>query len=353
MRMKTAIFGVLAAVVIVCSALVLLEIGVRIVSPQRSMGICVNEWDREAGTRLIPGLKGTLSCPEYSIHIAINSKGLRDREFPYEKPPGTRRVLCLGDSFTFGYGVEADETFAKLLGRSLDAGAAGGSRWEVLNAGIGSTGTAHQLARYETEAHRYSPDVVVVCFCPANDFFDNISSGLYTIEGDSLVRHHAGRTKARGIQRLTRFVPGYRYLSSHSHLLNLVRYRVAAMNYRELNRKVSQSAKPDSVVTTHNTTTRHLLDAFQRSCERRGSEFVVMFMPPPRTGDAARWTAEMIAHCETRGIRALDLAPAFETARREGIQTYYRFEGHWNAAGHEVAARALHDFLMQCCIAAE
>ncbi len=353
MRMKTAIFGVLAAVVIVCSALVLLEIGVRIVSPQRSMGICVNEWDREAGTRLIPGLTGKLSCPEYSIDIAINSKGLRDREFPYEKPAGTRRVLCLGDSFTFGYGVEAGETFAKLLERALDDSAAGGARWEVLNAGIGSTGTAHQLARYESDGRRYSPDIVVVCFCPANDFFDNISSGLYTIESDTLVRHDAVRTRARGIQRFTRFVPGYRYLSSRSHLLNLVRYRVAAMNYHELNRQVSQSAKPDSVVARHNEMTRRLLDAFERSCGRAGSEFVVMFMPPPRTGDAARWTAEMIAHCETRGIDVLDLAPPFEAARQEGIQTYYRFEGHWNATGHEVAARALHDYLVHHCIAAE
>jgi lysophospholipase L1-like esterase len=353
MRMKTAIFGVLAVVLIVCSALVLLEIGVRIVSPQRNRGICVNEWDRETGTRLIPGLTGTLSCPEYSIDIAINSRGMRDREFPYEKPPGTRRVLCLGDSFTFGYGVEAGETFAKLLERSLDDSAAGGTRWEVLNAGIGSTGTAHQLALYDTEAHRYSPDVVVVCFCPANDFFDNISSGLYTIEGDTLVRHDAVRTTARGIQRFTRFVPGYRYLSTRSHLLNLVRYRVAAMNYRELNRKVSQAAKPDSVVATHNAMTRRLLDAFRRSCARDGSEFVVMFMPPPRTGDAGRWTAEMIAYCDERRIPVLDLAPPFEAARREGLQTYYRFEGHWNAAGHAVAARALHDFLVHRCVAAE
>jgi hypothetical protein len=353
MHVKTAIFRLLAAVLIFCSALVILEIAVRIVSPQRNMGICVNEWDRNTGTRLIPGVKGTLSCSEYSIDIAVNSKGLRDREFPYEKPPGTRRILCLGDSFTFGYGVRADETFAKLLERSLNEGGSSGSRWEALNAGIGSTGTAQQLALYETECYKYSPDIVVVCFCPANDFFDNIASGLYTIENDTLVKHDAVRTRARGIQRFTRFIPGYGFLSSRSHLLNLVRYRVAAMNYHELNRKVSQSTKPENVVAQHNRMTRLLLDKFQRSCAERGSRFVVMFMPPPRTGEAGQWTAEMIAYCELRGIPVLDLEPAFEAARRNSLQTYYRIEGHWNAVGHAVTARALHDFLVKNCIAAD
>jgi lysophospholipase L1-like esterase len=353
MHVKTAIFRLLAAVLIFCSALVILEIVVRIVSPQRNMGVCVNEWDRNTGTRLIPGLKGTLSCSEYSIDIAINSKGLRDRDFPYEKPPGTRRILCLGDSYTFGYGVQADETFAKLLERSLSESDSSSSRWEVLNAGIGSTGTAHQLALYETEGSKYSPDIVVVNFCPANDFFDNIASGLYTIENDTLVKHDALRTRARGIQRFTRFIPGYGFLSSRSHLLNLVRYRVAAMNYHELNRKVSQSAKPENVVAQHNRMTRYLLDAFQRSCAERGSRLVVMFMPPPRTAEVGQWTAEMIAYCELRGIPVLDLEPSFEAARRNSIQTYYRIEGHWNAAGHAVTARALHDFLVKNCIAAD
>jgi hypothetical protein len=353
MPVKIAIFRLPAAILILCSVLVILEIAVRIVSPQRNMGICVNEWDRKAGTRLIPGLKGTLSCPEYSIDIAVNSKGLRDREYSYEEPPGARRILCLGDSYTFGYGVQADETFAKLLERSLNASDSTAYRWEVLNAGIGSTGTAHQLALYETEGYKYSPDVVVVCFCPANDFFDNIASGLYTIENDTLVRHAAVRTKARGIQRFARLIPGYGFLSSRSHLLNLVRYRVAAMNYHELNRKVSQSASPAMVVSRHNRLTCALLDAFQRSCAERGSRLVVMFMPPPRTADVGQWTAEMIAHCELRGIPVLDLDPSFEEARRNGLRAYYRIEGHWNAAGHAIAGRALHDFLLENCIVAD
>jgi hypothetical protein len=76
-------------------------------------------------------------------------------------------------------------------------------------------------------------------------------------------------------------------------------------------------------------------------------------MPPPRTAEVGQWTAEMIAYCELRGIPVLDLEPSFEEARRNSLRTYYRIEGHWNAAGHAVTAHALHDFLVTSCFAAD
>ena len=37
------------------------------------------------------------------VQFDTNSKGLRDREFSYEKPPGKLRIMMLGDSFTVGW----------------------------------------------------------------------------------------------------------------------------------------------------------------------------------------------------------------------------------------------------------
>lgn len=60
--------------------------------------------------------------------ISINSLGFRDREVP-PKGPGRYRITVVGDSFTFGQGIEADERFSNLLERFL------GARYEVLNFG--------------------------------------------------------------------------------------------------------------------------------------------------------------------------------------------------------------------------
>src|SRR5262249_53877156 len=53
------------------------------------------------------------------VQFDTNSKGLRDREFSYEKPPGKLRIMMLGDSFTVGWGAKFDETFSKRIERCM------------------------------------------------------------------------------------------------------------------------------------------------------------------------------------------------------------------------------------------
>ena len=54
--------------------------------------------------------------------IRLNSIGLRDVDYPPRKAPNRRRILFLGDSFTFGRGVDdGSAVFAELVERRLDA----------------------------------------------------------------------------------------------------------------------------------------------------------------------------------------------------------------------------------------
>jgi lysophospholipase L1-like esterase len=106
------------------------------------------------------------------IAVHTNSRGLRERELPPEKPAGVRRVLFLGDSVTFGAGVRAEETFPRLLEERL-AGAADGPI-ETLNAGVVGYNTTQELARLESVGLTYRPDVVVLTFV-VNDLLDIFS----------------------------------------------------------------------------------------------------------------------------------------------------------------------------------
>ena len=62
-------------------------------------------YDPRLGWRNIPGWEATTNGKK----LTINSRGLRDREYALAKPAGVRRVLVLGDSYTWGYGVANDE----------------------------------------------------------------------------------------------------------------------------------------------------------------------------------------------------------------------------------------------------
>ena len=94
------------------------------------------------------------------VQFSINSMGLRDREFPREKPPGVYRIVWLGDSTTLGWGVPLSGTAPKILERELNA--AGHGRFEVLNAGVGNYNTVQEVEHYLTIDRSFHPDLVIL-----------------------------------------------------------------------------------------------------------------------------------------------------------------------------------------------
>lgn len=107
---------------------------------------------------------------EFRALVEINSKGLRDREYGYERTPGLPRVLVLGDSVTEAAQVALDETFSK---RVEAAFAATGKSVEIINAGVAGFGTDNELLFFRTEGRKYSPDVVLAVFNIQNDVAEN------------------------------------------------------------------------------------------------------------------------------------------------------------------------------------
>ncbi len=97
--------------------------------------------------------------------VQISSQGLRDREFSLQKPPGTYRIMMLGDSTTFGWGVAANDTASKVLERELTAAHLPGyDRFEVLNTGVGNYDTVQEMTYYKTAGRNFHPDLVVLVY---------------------------------------------------------------------------------------------------------------------------------------------------------------------------------------------
>jgi hypothetical protein len=105
-----------------------------------------------------PGLSTSVSGKPF----VTNSLGLRDREYANTKPPGTVRLLMLGDSFTEGAGLLPEETVAKRVERAL--GARGCESYEVVNAGVASYSPILEYLLLQRLAPVLKPDVVVLNF---------------------------------------------------------------------------------------------------------------------------------------------------------------------------------------------
>ena len=147
---------------------ILLEIGIRLAwkkSVMNGYGY-PNELfiaDKALGYRYKSNFRGKFKGNLYNnIPININSKGLRDVEHSYKKPPGYLRFLTLGDSITFGPGVNFNKTFLRLLELKFQNS---GKKVEIIKAGINGYEFDQQYSFYFNEGYKYSPDVVFIGIC--------------------------------------------------------------------------------------------------------------------------------------------------------------------------------------------
>jgi lysophospholipase L1-like esterase len=95
------------------------------------------------------------------VAFSTNSRGLRDREFPYERGSKKLRILMLGDSLTVGWGVPLEATFSKRIERLY---ADNGIDADVINTGVGNYNTVQEVQYFLNEGYKYKPDIVVLNF---------------------------------------------------------------------------------------------------------------------------------------------------------------------------------------------
>jgi len=103
----------------------------------------------------------------HSFPVHTNSYGLRDDEFPLLPDVNTFRIICLGDSLTFGNGVRFEDAWPKQLQAILNR-QEGSSRVQVINAGVSAYDTWQEIDYLEKYGIEFRPKVVIVGFY-AND----------------------------------------------------------------------------------------------------------------------------------------------------------------------------------------
>jgi hypothetical protein len=121
-----------------------------------------------ANPRIVYELRANLQGAFQSQPLTTNSHGLRDAEYDYGKPAGVVRIVALGDSSLFGWGVRVDDVTTEVLENMLKT-TTGVPRTEVINFSVPGYNTAIQAEVFSERALRYDPDIVLVNF-NTNDY---------------------------------------------------------------------------------------------------------------------------------------------------------------------------------------
>jgi lysophospholipase L1-like esterase len=208
--------------------------------------------------------------------VTLNSRGFRAREFESPPPPSRLRIVCLGDSWTFGANVGQEDAYPQRL-EVFARQAFPGADLEVLNLGVLGYTTYQGIELFRTVGLALQPDVVVIGY----GMNDSSVAGFR----DEDVKTDKGAA-ARWTQRLAT-------VAEWSEIFRLLRYLALAVRYR-----------PSSVADS------------MREADRRAAEATKSGSPADQYAKLEPWTrvplpayernlTEMVALARSRGAHAV------------------------------------------------
>ncbi len=367
--------GLLVLAITLALMLGLLEIGLRLFAPQIVPplgGLFIA--DPATAYRLKPDVRVPFRFAEGSPVFSTNNQGLRE-DHPIGPPTaGHTRLLNIGDSFTFGMGVDAAQAFPQLLdGLALD-----GTQMESINAGVFGYGTDNEAAWLHTYGWPLQPRLVVVGFFVGNDVKDTML-GMDKTTVDAAGRLIATDKSKQAMQGADGTdtdtattgsgVKGWLENNSHAYLF-LRNFWTALRPVKPRAPTVFDAASfflmqepPD--ITAGWSKTLGVLDGIQADVQAHNARLIVVAIPTREQVQDRSWTEmqaqfglseaqlqrdlpqqKLVAWATRTGTPLVDLLPAFRAAgQRQAL--YFRTDRHWTAAGHTLAADSIKAYLMQ------
>ncbi len=307
------------------------------VSPERDQ---FWKYDPVLGWAHQPGQEGIFETPQFRTYVRINEKSLRDRSHSYKRQNARGRVLVLGDSFAWGYGVEESERFSQLLEKSMDA--------EVINAGVSGYSTDQELLWYKNEGIKYETDLVILELA-GNDVGDNdrqLVSTIYykpkfVLEDGQLVLTGSPVSKTSPPGRLIYSV------SQHSTLTYFLvqRYFDLLSLYSKSKVNSDHASSPVSGVSAEKEDfklTIALIDEMRNIAESKKAKFMIVATDRWWDSSSGGTYKDFINALQNEGFLVLDVEsmPGFDPE-----EMLIPNDGHWNQSGHKFVAEKIKAFI--------
>jgi len=335
LRARKWTFPVVAVVLSTAVALPLLEIVLRVeYAARQRYKPSLSYLSDDLGWLPTPNLSTSYAKRGYATEISYSTNADGFRRFG-DPDSSKTKVWAIGDSTTQAYHVSDGQAYYDVLA-DLHPGL------EVFGYGVGGYGTVQQLMVLDRFWNQIEPDVVLWQMC-ANDLVNNdwLLESLSNEHNNHMARPYLGEDGRIELRH-----PDLRlgWLARRSLLVR----RMVVL--RSSLRKRSHGSIEAELHRDHPALHRTVA-ATRQAIERAitagpGVTFLAFFVPSP---ERYGWEAEAWEQvCSVQGLECLpEVNEALDAARRAGVTVDGGEDPHWNAAGHEIAARAILDRLQR------
>ena len=264
-----------------------------------------------------------------SFDVTTNDDGLRTESMPLDKPEGAWRVLSLGCSTTFGWGVGDSEAYpARLESHAREKGLGG---FEVVNGGQPGYTSFQGLWLWSKALRSYQPDLVLIGY----------------VVQDARKAAYSDRSQAI-LQRDHRYFKDNLLYRSRAYLA--LRSLLGSIQIRAKERGEGGSGGVYRVPPADFASN---LRAFVAAVKDVGAVPVLFGYPLERSGYTTEHRRILKAAADTLSVPHFDPQADMEKASRTGSYYFSRDRGHANADGNDLIARWVLDFLLSEGLAGE
>ena len=294
--------------------------------PLLSEGDLLLVFDPEIGARANPSSHARRIYPAvrdrktFAFDIYTDDRGARV-DGPGQRSPEQVDIMVVGDSFTWGYALANEDTWARHLSRELDA--------SVSNFAMAAYGTTQSLQVLQRNSDLAPKLVVYGIIAPHCPFCFNASHVTWNEAGEPRI----GRPESNGVRRFQQHLAGdftdpFSWLD---HGIDVIRGRI---EYGRATYSTPSDEKKEEALA-------FLLREMERSASAIRAKLLVVYLP------TNYYSAPQGLQRVTRDIRLLDLTEAFQRERDRGTNLYIVGDGHPNQAAHELISREVAKYVRE------
>lgn len=384
MKFKNILFRIGILFLGLCLGLITVEIWLHVADAGHEFAVAkdgkskMGQDDPLLGWRMRPG-EYRQKTNEWEATYKINAEGMNDAD-PLPPPPGTRIIIALGNSHTMATGINVNQTWPKVLQRTLNQDEPGHANWRVMNFGVGAYSIGQSALHLMRDGLKFHPKTVILAFTLTSDLYVILPPGKggffyipdkgrayfdLTPEGKLFLNKTlAGKTIPRPNdstwqERFKNFLEG-----SSKLYPRLKRSRLAMTVFRHLGSAgrhlwpnmeyLSDDLNPNERFAWD--LTEAILAHVHEELKARNIRFIVAVLPYyPQVYDSVwneafgtdphydRFAANrrILGICKKHGIACVDLTNVLHAHASHGEILHYRVDGHLNPLGQSVVGNAL------------